>query len=73
MFELLVVILFGWFFVKAIGFSAGLAWGAARVVGSVLFVLALPALVLCLIFAVGLMLLLPLLMVGAACAGLREC
>ena len=72
MFELLVVILFGWFFVKAIGFSARLAWGAARVVGSVLFVLALPALVLCLIFAGGLMLLLPLLMVGAACAVLRD-
>lgn len=72
MFELLVTALFIWFFVKAIGFSAKLAWGAARVAGSVLFVLALPVLVWCLLFAGGLVLLLPLLMVGAACGILRS-
>ena len=72
MFEILVIVLFGWFFVKAIGLSVRLAWGAARVVGSVLFALALPALVLGLLFAGGLVLLLPLLMVGIACGILKS-
>ena len=67
MFELLITAVFIWLFVKAIGFSLKLAWGAARLIGSLLFVLALPALVICLLFAGGAVLLVPLLMVGAAC------
>ena len=53
MLELLIVILFIWLAVKVVGFLLGLAWGTAKILGSVLFVLAVPALFLCLLFAGG--------------------
>lgn len=73
MFEFLVIILFIWLFIKAIGFSIKLAWGAAKIIGSILFMFAIPVLFICMLFASGLILLLPLLMVGAACGILKCC
>lgn len=67
MFELLIVVLFAWLFIKAIGLSLRLAWGAAKVIGVLLILPALPLLLGGLLFAGGLILLLPLLLVGAAC------
>ena len=66
MMELLVVILFCWLFFKAVGLAFRMAWGTAKILASVLFGLAVPLLVLCLIFAGGLILLLPVAMVGLA-------
>lgn len=73
MFEILIVVLFIWLAIKAIGLSLRVAWGAAKIVGSLLFVLALPALVLCLIFASGAVLLVPVVLLGVACVVLKSC
>ena len=71
MFEILVVVLFIWLAWKAIGFSLTLAWGAAKIVGAILFVLAIPVLLLCLIFTGGIVLLLPVILIGIACGVLK--
>lgn len=66
MLELLTVILFCWLFFKAIGLAFKVAWGAAKILASVLFVIALPMLVVCLLFAGGFLLLVPVAMVAIA-------
>lgn len=73
MVEILLVVLFVWLFFKALGLAFRMAWGTAKVIASVLFALALPLLGLCLLFAGGLMLLLPLAMVGIAFGVLKAC
>lgn len=73
MMELLAVILFCWIFFKALGLAFRMAWGAARIVASLLFAVALPLLVLCLIFAGGIFLLLPLALAGIAFGLLKAC
>lgn len=66
MLEILTIILFCWLFFKAMGLALRLAWGTAKLLAILLFVLAVPALVLCLLFAGGALLLLPLVLVGIA-------
>ena len=73
MLELLIVILFIWLSVKVVGFLLGLAWGTAKILGSVLFVLAVPALFLCLLFAGGAVLFLPVILIGTAYGILKGC
>ena len=71
MFELLVLILFVWLSVKAIGLTLRLTWGAAKIVASLLFVAALPLLIVLMLFAGGAILLLPLGLIAACCGVLR--
>ena len=66
MFEILVIIAFIFLAIKFFGLALKIAWCAAKVVASILFVLALPALVLCVIFASGFLLLIPLVLILAA-------
>lgn len=73
LFELLVVILFGWLAIKAIGLALTLTWGAAKVLATILFVIALPVLFVCLLFAGGVVLLLPLVLIGGAVGVLKAC
>ncbi|MGM9659926.1 MAG: hypothetical protein ACI3WQ_04960 [Faecousia sp.] len=73
MLEILFTLLFVWLLVKTIGLAFRVAWGAAKIVASVLFALAVPLLVLCLIFAGGLLVLVPLAMLGAAFGLLKAC
>ena len=73
MFEILVLVLFCWLFFKAVGLAFRMAWGTAKVIASILFALAVPLLVLCLIFAGGLFLMLPLAMIGIAFGLLKAC
>lgn len=73
MFEILTLILFVWLFVKCLGLAFRLTWGAAKVLAGFLMVLALPVLLLCLLFAGGLLLLVPCLMVAGAWALLKAC
>lgn len=73
MFELLVLIAFGWLFIKAIGLAFKVTWGLAKVVAVILFVSALPALIGCLLVASGIALLIPVALVGAACGILKAC
>ena len=72
MLEILMVVIFIWLFIKAIGFSIKLAWSAAKIIGSLLIVLALPMLFVCLLFASGLILLVPLLVIGIACEVMKS-
>ena len=73
MFELLVIVLFIWLAVKAVGLALRLTWGAAKLLASILFVVAVPLLIGCVLFAGGLLLLVPLLLVAAAVAILKVC
>ena len=73
MLELMTLILFCWLFFKALGLAFRMAWGAAKIAGTLLFMLAVPLLVLSLLFAGGVFLLLPLALAGAAFGLLRAC
>ena len=66
MLEILTIILFCWLFFKAMGLAFRVAWGTAKMIASVLFILAVPMLVISLLFAGGILLLVPLALVGLA-------
>ena len=72
MFEILMIALFIYLAVKAAGLALRLTWGTAKVLASVLFAVAIPALIGCLLFAGGILLLLPVLLIGAA-VGVLKC
>lgn len=66
MFELLVVAAFLWLFIKGLGLAFRVTWGLTKAVAIVLFVLAMPALLGCLLLAGGVLLLIPVVLVGIA-------
>lgn len=66
MMELIMTVLFCWLFIKALGLAFRAAWGVTKVLAYLLFVLAVPLLIGCLIFAGGLLLLVPVAMVALA-------
>ena len=69
MISLAALFLFGWFFFK----SVGLAWCAAKVVAAVLFMVALPLMVVGLLIGSIIKLALPLLLIAAAFYLLKSC
>lgn len=73
MMEFLVLILFCWLFFKAVGLAFHMAWGTAKIMASLLFAVAVPLLVLCLVFAGGVILLLPLVLIGMAFGIVKAC
>ena len=73
MLEFLAVIVFCWLFFKAVGIAFRMAWGTAKIIASLLFTIAVPLLILCLVFAGGVFLLLPLAMIGIAFGVLKAC
>ena len=73
MLELMTLILFCWLFFKALGLAFRMAWGAAKIIAALLFTLAVPLMVLTLIFAGGVFLLLPLALAGIAFGLLKAC
>ncbi len=73
MFNIIITVVFIWLMIKAIGFALKLTWGTARIVASILIVIALPVLILFLLFAGGVLLLIPLAMVGIAAGVLKSC
>ncbi len=73
MLEILISVLFVWLLFKVIGLAFRVAWGAAKIAASILFTLAVPLLVLCLVFAGGVLILIPLAMLGAAFGLLKGC
>ena len=73
MFELMVVIAFVWLSLKMLGLAFSLTWGLAKIVAFALLVAAFPVLFAGLIFAGGLILLVPLAMVGAAFGLVKSC
>jgi len=73
MFELLTVVIFAWLLIKTIGLTLKLTWGAAKIIASILIGLALPVLIICLVFAGGIALLVPIAVIGAAFGLLKAC
>ncbi len=70
-FEIAVTILFVWIFFKALKITFRIAWGVTKIIALVLFIIALPALIVCLLTG-GTVLLLPLGLVAIA-FGLVKC
>ena len=73
MFELLTIFIFVWLLVKAIGLAFKLTWGIAKVIASILIALALPILIICLVFVGGIALLVPIAVIGIAFGILKAC
>lgn len=68
LFEILCTILFVWLFIKVFGLVFKVAWSLTKVLATIFFVTALPALIVCFIFAGGILLLLPVGLLGLAFA-----
>lgn len=66
MMELLMTVLFCWLFWKALGLAFRAAWGITKILVMLLFVLAVPMLLGCVLFAGGLLILIPVAMVALA-------
>ena len=73
MFELVIIALFIWLLVKAIGLAFKLTWGVAKIAASILIGLAFPVLIVCFIFIGGIALLVPLIMIAIAAGILKAC
>ena len=71
MLEILVTVLFCWLFFKAIGLAFRVAWGTTKILASLLFAVAVPMLIAGVLFAGGILLLLPLVLVAIAFALLK--
>lgn len=73
MLELLLSIVFCILFFKALGLAFRAAWGTAKIIASLLFGIAVPLLLVCVMFVGGIALLLPLALVGLAFGILKAC
>ena len=73
MLEFIITILFFWLFFKAIGLAVKMTWGLTKLIASLLFSIALPLLIGCLLFAGGLVILVPLGLVALAFGLLKAC
>ena len=73
MFELLIIAIFLWLLVKAIGLAFKLTWGFAKITASILIGLALPVLIVCFFFVGGIALLIPLVMIAIAAGIVKAC
>ena len=73
MFELLTIVIFIWLLVKTIGLAFRLTWGVAKMIASILMVIALPVLIICLVFVGGLALMIPIAVIGLAFGLLKAC
>jgi len=71
MLELLMVALFCWLFFKTVGLAFRVAWCGTKLVASLLFAVAVPMLFACLMFAGGMLLLVPVALIGIAFALLK--
>lgn len=73
MFELLVLALFCWIFFGSIKLMFKIAWGLAKILAVVLLVLSLPSLIGCLLYASGVILLLPVVLIAIVWGILKAC
>ena len=73
MLDLIITVFFFWLFFKAIGLARRMTWGVTKFFVSLLFTIALPLLGFCLFFAGGLLILVPLGLVGLAFGLLKAC
>ena len=73
MFDIVVIALFAWILFGAIKLAFKVTWGIAKIVATILFVVALPTLIGCLMIAGGFLLLVPLGLVVLAFCILKAC
>lgn len=73
MIEILISILAIWLLIKAIGLAFKITWGAAKIVATILMVLAIPIFIVCLIFVGGFFLLIPVALIAGALGILKVC
>ena len=73
MIEILISILAIWLLIKAIGLALKITWGVAKVVATILMVLAIPIFIVCLIFVGGFFLLIPVALIAGAIGLLKIC
>ena len=73
MFEILTVAVFVWLLAKSIGLMLKLTWGVAKIAASILMAVALPVLIVCLVFASGIVLLVPIILITIAASILKAC
>lgn len=73
MFELFAILLFCSIFFGAIKLAFKVAWGLTKVIAVILFILSLPSLIGCLLYASGIILLLPVALIGLAWGLLKAC
>ena len=73
MFEFIIIAVFIWLLVKAIGIASKLTWWMAKVIASILMGIALPLLVICLLFVGGIALLVPGAVIAIAIGILKSC
>lgn len=73
MFEIIVFIVFIWLMIKTIGLALKLTWSFTKVIAGILIGLALPVLIICLVFASGVFLLIPIAVIGIALGILKAC
>ena len=73
MFELLTIVIFIWLLVKTIGLAFRLTWGMAKIIATIMMVIALPVLIFCLVFVGGLALMIPIAVIGLAFGLLKAC
>lgn len=66
MLDLIVTIVFVWLFFKVLGLAFRAAWGITKLIASLLLAVAVPLLIGCLIFAGGLLLLIPIGLIAIA-------
>lgn len=66
MLTLFVFLVFGWLFFKTVGLAFHVTWGLAKLVATILFVVALPLLIVFAVVGALLPLLLPVALVAAA-------
>lgn len=73
MITICALFLFGWFFFKSVGLAFRVAWCAAKAAAAVLFVVALPLMVVGLLIGGIIKLALPILLIAAAFYLLKSC
>ena len=73
MIEIIFSILAVWLFFKAIGLAFKITWGAAKIVTTILLVIAVPVFILLAIFVGGFILLLPIALIAGAVGLLKSC
>lgn len=72
-FEIAITILFIGLFFKALKLTFKITWGITKIIAVILFVTAIPTLIVCLLFAGGIVLLIPLALIGVAFGLVKWC
>lgn len=71
--EIIISILAICLFAKAISLALKLTWGVTKIIATILMILAVPVFIVCLVFAGGFILLLPVALIAGSIGLLKKC